>query len=463
MATTALIPLHVGKGKTVASALGRSMDYVENPNKTNEGEFISSYECDPLIAEQEFLFSKSQYTSLTGRNQGSRDVIAYHLRQSFRPDEVTPEIANKIGYDCAMSLTKGKHAFLVCTHVDKDHVHSHIIFNSTTLDYTRKFKNFWGSTFAVRRISDRICLENGLSIIEAPKKSQGHYGKWLGDNKPRSHSDRLRLAIDEVLAGKPVDYSRFLLQMQEQGYENKQGKYLAFKGKSQKKFIRVKSLGSGYSEEEIQNVIKGKCTRKIASKPQQKQVNLLVDIQAKLQQGKGAGYEQWAKIFNLKQMASTLNYLREHDMLDYESLEKKAAEATNHFDTLNSQIKSCEVRMTEIKTLKSSIITYMKTKDIYAQYKKSGYSKKVYEKYESELILHKSAREHFNKLELKTLPKIKTLDTEFNELLSKKKKAYSQYHVAKKEMQELLIMKQNVVKILGVDEKKVEKQKSQDR
>ncbi len=263
------------------------MDYVENPNKTNEGEFISSYECDPLIAEQEFLFSKSQYSALTGRSQGSRDVIAYHLRQSFRPDEVTPEIANQIGYDCAMSLTKGKHAFLVCTHVDKDHVHSHIIFNSTTLDCTRKFKNFWGSTFAVRKISDRICLENGLSIIEEPKKSKGHYGKWLGDNKPLNHSDKLRLAIDEVLAGKSVDYSHFLLQMQGQGYEYKQGKYLAFKGKSQKKFIRVKSLGDGYSEEEIQNAIKGKYTRRIAAKQSQKNVNLLVDIQAKLQQGKG--------------------------------------------------------------------------------------------------------------------------------------------------------------------------------
>lgn len=454
--------MHIGKGKTVASAIGRSLDYVENPNKTNQGEYISSYECNPVIAEQEFLFSKSQYSAITGRSQGSRDVIAYHLRQSFRPDEVTPEIANKIGYDCALSLTKGKHAFLVCTHVDKGHIHSHIIFNSTTLDCTRKFKNFWGSTFAVRKISDRICLENGLSIIEEPKKSKGHYGKWLGDNKPLNHSDKLRQVIDEVLSQKPIDFEQFLLEMQKQGYESKGGKYVAFKGKEQKKFLRLKSLGITYSEENIRDVIKGKGVQKVKRQPPQKQVNMLVDIQAKLQQGKGAGYEQWAKIFNLKQMASTLNYLREHDMLEFDMLDLKATEATKHFDILNGKIKSCEVRMTEIKELKTSIITYMKTKDIYAEYKKSGYSKKVHEKHESELILHKSAREHFNKLGLKTLPKIKTLDTEFNVLLAEKKKAYAGYHIAKKEMQELLIVKQNVVKILELDKKKVEKQKSHD-
>lgn len=156
MATTRLIPLHTGKGRSVATALGKTTDYVENPEKTDGGEWISSYECDPMMADEEFLLSKRQYAQLTGRDQGERDVIAYHLRQSFKPGEIDPATANKIGYDLAMSLTKGKHAFLVCTHVDRSHVHSHIVFNSTALDYTKKFRNFWGSSFAIRKISDRL-------------------------------------------------------------------------------------------------------------------------------------------------------------------------------------------------------------------------------------------------------------------------------------------------------------------
>lgn len=183
MATTRLMPLHTGKERSVATALGKTTDYVENPEKTDGGKWISSYECDPMMADEEFLLSKRQYAQLTGLDQGERDVIAYHLRQSFKPGEIDPATANKIGYDLAMSLTKGKHAFLVCIHVDRSHVHSHIIFNSTALDYTKKFRNFWGSSFAIRKISDRLCVENGLSIIEKPKQSRSSYGTWIGDEK----------------------------------------------------------------------------------------------------------------------------------------------------------------------------------------------------------------------------------------------------------------------------------------
>ena len=178
------MPLHSGKGRTVAEALGRVTDYVENPEKTNGGDLVTAYQCNPSIADQEFLFSKRQYAAITGRERKDNDVIAYHLRQSFKPGEITPELANKIGYDLAMSLTKGKHSFIVCTHVDKQHIHSHIVFNSTALDCTRKFRNFWRSSFAIRKISDMLCLENGLSVIAEPKPSRGNYGAWLGEGKP---------------------------------------------------------------------------------------------------------------------------------------------------------------------------------------------------------------------------------------------------------------------------------------
>ena len=176
MATTRLMPLHVGKGRDISTAVADIIDYVENPKKTDFGKFIFGYGCDSRTADAEFLLSKRQYANLTGRNRGADDVIAYHLRQAFKPGEVIPEEANQIGRELALKLSKGNHAFIVCTHVDKHHVHNHIIINSTALDCQRKFRNFWGSTWAVRRMNDRLCLEHGLSVVENPKPGRGHYG-----------------------------------------------------------------------------------------------------------------------------------------------------------------------------------------------------------------------------------------------------------------------------------------------
>ena len=199
MATTRLMPLHVGKGRDVSTAIADIIDYVENPQKTDFGKFIYGYECDTRTADAEFLLSKRQYANLTGRNRGADDVIAYHLRQAFKPGEVTPEEANQIGRELALKLTKENHAFVVCTHVDKHHVHNHIIINSTTLDCQKKFRNFWGSTWAIRRMNDKLCLEHGLSIVENPKPSRNHYGTWMGSQKQPSHQEQLRWAIDAAL------------------------------------------------------------------------------------------------------------------------------------------------------------------------------------------------------------------------------------------------------------------------
>lgn len=342
---------------------------------------LSSYECDPRTVQGEFMLSKRQYDDITGRRQAS-NVIAYQIRQSFKPGEITPELANKIGYELGMSFNKGKHAFIVATHIDKAHIHNHIIFNSTSLDCTKKFRDLKRSGKALAQISDRLCLENGLSIIEKSKHSKGHYGKWLGDKNPPSHSDKLKQTIDEVLTQKPKTFDAFLQLMQSAGYEIKSGKHYSFKSAEQKKFIRLSSLGEGYSEDEIKSVIEGKAPQREVKKSSAKQpkrqensVNLLVDIQAKLQQGKGKGYEQWAKIFNLKQMAQTVNFLQEHKLLAYTDLEEKTKKCTATFDELNTQIKTSEKRMVEIGLLKKHIINYAQTRDVYTDYCKAGYSK----------------------------------------------------------------------------------------
>lgn len=219
MATTRLMPLHTGKGRTVGTAIADILDYVKNPQKTDNGRLITGWQCDSRVADAEFLLSKRQYAALTGRTRGEDDVIAYHVRQSFVPGEITPEEANRIGVEFAKRFTKGNHAFIVCTHIDKAHIHNHIIWNSTALDCKRKFRNFWGSTRAVRRLSDTLCVENGLSIVENPKRHGKTYNKWLGDAAKPCQRELLRTAIDEALAKKPADFEALLKFLQEAGVE----------------------------------------------------------------------------------------------------------------------------------------------------------------------------------------------------------------------------------------------------
>ena len=371
MATTRLMPLHSGKGRTVAEALGRVTNYVKNPEKTNGGDLVTAYQCNPSIADQEFLFSKRQYAAITGRERKDNDVIAYHLRQSFKPGEITSELANKIGYDLAMSLTKRKHAFIVCTHVDKHHIHSHIVFNSTALDCTRKFRNFWRSSFSIRKISDILCLGNGLSVITEPKPSRGSYGTWLGGDKPPTVRGQLEQMIDTALGHGCKDFDSFLAAMKAAGAEAKRGKHLAFKIPSGKRFIRCDSLGGDYTEAAIMERISGK--RIVAPKAKaaaSSKPNMLIDIQAKMQQANSPGFERWAKIFNLKEMAKTVMYLQENGLTDLGELEKVCDVAVQKFNSLADQTKTASARMKDISELQRHVGTYSKTREIYAQYRK---------------------------------------------------------------------------------------------
>ena len=344
MATTRILPLHIGKGRTESWAISDIIDYVANPKKTDNGRLITGYACDSRTADAEFLLAKRQYIAATGRVRGTDDVIAYHVRQSFRPGEITPEEANRLGVEFAKRFTKGNHAFVVCTHIDKSHIHNHIIWSSVSLEYDRKFRNFWGSTKAVRRLSDTICIENGLSIVENPKPHGKSYNKWLGDQAKLSHRELLRVAIYNALSQSPADFEELLKLLQEYGCEvSKRGKSYRLKLSGWEKAARMDSLGEGYGLEDLRAVLSGEKhiprERKTVTQAEPPKINLLVDIQAKLQAGKGAGYTRWAKVFNLKQMAQTMNYLSENNLLEYAVLEEKAAAATAHHYDLRRRSK----------------------------------------------------------------------------------------------------------------------------
>ena len=443
MAATRLIALHKNKGKSVAACLKSRTDYAQNPDKTQQGELVSSYECSPLTVDEEFMLSKRQYELATGRRQKS-DVIAYQIRQSFKPGEITAEEANKVGYELAMRFTKGKYAFIVATHTDREHIHNHIIYNSTALDSTRKFRDFLLSGLAVQRLSDLICLEHQLSVIEI-KPYRERQKRTLYPPKERNR-DRLCGVIDTILAEKPKDYEDFLQGLEQQGYEVKRGKYTSVKGARQKRFIRFRTLGAGYSEEELKAVIAGKTEhRPRQTQPfQEPPFQLLVDIQAKLSEGKSEGYARWAKKYNLKEMSKTLIFLQEHKIGSADELNERTAAATEKYHQLGDSIKAAETRMAEIAVLKTHIINYAKTHEVYTAYRKAGYSKAFLEAHREEITLHKAAKAAFDEAGLQKLPKVKELDAEFAELLTKKKSAYPDYRKARNEMQELVRAQKNV-------------------
>ena len=465
MATTRIMPLHIGKGRTESKAVSDIIDYAENPQKTDNGRLITGYGCDSRTADAEFLLAKRQYIAATGRVRGADDVIAYHVRQSFKPGEITPEEANRLGVEFAKQFTKGRHAFVVCTHIDKSHIHNHIIWSAVNLDCDRKFRNFWGSTKAVRRLSDTICIENGLSIVEDPKPHGKSYNKWLGDEAKLSHKELLRQGIDRALAQKPASVEELLHLLEQDGFTvHRRGKTISIGAEGWGNNVRFDRLGDGYTMDDLLAVLSGQKEhtprRKTTPQAEPPKVNLLVDIQAKLQAGKGAGYARWAKVFNLKQMAQTMNFLTEHNLLEYSELAEKAAAATAHHNELSAQIKAAEKRMAEIAVLRTHIVNYAKTREVYVAYRKAGYSRKFRDEHEAEILLHQAAKNAFDDLGVKKLPKVKDLQAEYTRLLEEKKKTYAEYRRSREEMRELLTAKANVDRILNMEtEHDAEKEK----
>ena len=454
MAATRLIALHQHKGRTVAQSLGERTDYAKNPEKTEKGETVTSFGCDPYTVDEEFMLQKRQYYQTTGKKQHS-DVIAYQIRQSFKPGEITAEEANRVGYELALRFTKGKYSFIVATHTDRAHIHNHIVFNSTSMDGTKKFKDFWRSGLALQKLSDLICLEHGLSVIE--QKPYDEREKRTAFPKKTSARDAICQQIDEILARKPKDFPAFLDEMKKAGYEIKTGANVAVKSSGQKRFIRLSSLPDGYKEADIMAVLSGKV--KLQSRTATRTDNQyrsragswLIDVEKKLTE-KGPGYAKWAKRHNLKQVSKSFLFL----------LSSLVEEKTKARDDLLDSIKASESRLAEIATLKKHIINYSKTRSTYEEYRKAGYSKKFLEAHREEITLHKAAKEAFDELGVKRLPKVKDLNAEYAELFSGKKAAYAEYRRLRDEAQELAIAESNLSSLFESEKEEQSRQKEKE-
>ena len=463
---------HISKGETIAQSMKDRFDYGQNPEKTQGGELISAYECDHRTADAEFLLAKAKYKAITGREQKrDADVLCYQIRQAFKPGEITPEEANRVGYETAMRWTKGKHAFFVATHTDRRHIHNHIYYNSTSLDCTRKFRDFFRSAAALRKLSDRVCLEHDLSVIQNPKlHSKGrflHYGQWIGE-RPPSAKQRVRLAIVEALGKRPADFAAFLRLMEESGFSVKRGRggVISFLAPGQEKPTRLRSstLGPGFDPEDIRAVIAGE--RPIPELPKEgpapaRRVDLIIDIQERLAQGKGPAYARWAKVYNLKQMAAALQYLREHELADYAALEASTEAAVDRFHALAGELRDTEAALSHTSQLMGAVVQYAKTRPIFDGYKAARYSKKYLAQHGAELADYRAAKAAINELlDGAKLPKMDALKKQRRELAEKKKALYAEYRKAQADMREAVAVKGNIDCLLGHTD---ERNKAQER
>ena len=435
-------------------------DYGLNPEKLGA---VSSYLCEPETAHAEFMLVKSQYQAETGRT-AEQGALCYQIRQAFPQGEVTAAEANRIGYETAMRWTKGKYQFFVCTHTDKGHIHNHIYFNSTAADRSRKFRNFIGSTFALRRLSDRVCLEHSLSVVERPKlHSKGkyqHYGQWLGGERPLSYKEQIRRAIDTALAERPADLADFLRRVEAAGVQvvHGRGRAISFRAPGQKRAARwrASTLGSGYGPEDVQAVIDGKAptrkpTQQERPRPIPRRVDLIIDIQERMRQGKGPGYERWAKVYNLKQMAAALQFLLEHGLTDYDALTAQTTAAVDRFHALAGELQSTEAQLSKTADLMAAVVDYAKTRPVFDGYKAAKYSKKYLAQHEAELATYRAAKASMGDiLGGAKLPKMDSLKKSRREMVEKKKALYTEYREAQRQMRELVAVKGNVDHLLGL-------------
>lgn len=458
IATTRLMPLHIGKGRTFSTAIARIIDYVKNPEKSDHGRLISSWQCDSRIADSQFFYFKQQYIRNTGKVRGTDDVIAYHLRQSFRPGEITPEEANRLGYELAKRFTKENHAFIVCTHIDKAHVHNHIIWSAVALDEKKKYRNFWGSTNAIRRLNDTICFENGYSIVENPSKKGMSYDQWLGDRKKPCHRERICAAIDAALAQNPASFEALLELLKQSGYTVKNGKVPSLLGGDQKNYIRMDTLGENYTPEVLRAVIKGQRThtpkKRRSTISQDKKIQLAVDFEAAVHSGKGPGFEKWAKLFNMKQGSKAVAYLQEHGLTSYADLEALNDELTHKSNSLRKEVRLLDDAIQENAITQKQIQKYAQTRKVYDGYIRAGYSKKYMEEHEKDILIHKSAKKFFDDKGMDIIPKMQKLKEEHIALVKKRTAINSQYRKAKTEKEELSIVKANIDAILKQDHQK---------
>ena len=431
----------VTKIKAIRGTLSKAIAYILNPEKTDEKLLVSSYGCASETAAREF-----EWTRKIAEQKGMNPVriIARHVIQSFEIGEVTPELAHEIGKQFADEILGGKYEYVLTTHIDKDHVHNHLIFNAVDFVNYHAYKSYKRIYYDMREVSDRLCKENGLSVIPPSQNKGMGYKEYTEAKRGTSWKQKLKQTIDRlVITAK--DYDDFLRLMQEAGYEIKTGKYISFRAEGQERFTRSKTIGENYTEERIKERIAGRTPRKSQRQTTPKGISLIGDIQERIRLIDSKGYEYKAKLTILKEAARTLNYLTENNLLQYADLEKKVEDIHSSYDRTGKELKGVEARLREVQPLIKNISNYQRLKPVYDAFQKAKDKPGFKAKHEAELVIFEAARSTLLAMQGdEKLPSLKTLKAEQAQLFEEQERLYAERNRLKKEAKQIETIKSNV-------------------
>ena len=431
----------VTKIKAIRGTLSKAIAYILNPEKTDEKLLVSSYGCASETAAREF-----EWTRKIAEQKGMNPVriIARHVIQSFEIGEVTPELAHEIGKQFADEILGGKYEYVLTTHIDKDHVHNHLIFNAVDFVNYHAYKSYKRIYYDMREVSDRLCKENGLSVIPPSQNKGMGYKEYTEAKRGTSWKQKLKQTIDRlVITAK--DYDDFLRLMQEAGYEIKTGKYISFRAKGQERFTRSKTIGENYTEERIKERIAGRTPRRSQRQTTPKGISLIGDIQERIRLIDSKGYEYKAKFTILKEAARTLNYLTENNLLQYADLEKKVEDVHSSYDRIGKELKGVEARLREVQPLIKNISNYQRLKPVYDAFQKAKDKPGFKAKHEAELVIFEAARSTLLAMQGdEKLPSLKTLQAEQAQLFEEQERLYAERNSFKKEAKQIETIKSNV-------------------
>ena len=436
----------VTKIHPIKSTLKKALDYIENPDKTDEKLFVSSYGCSYETADIEFQMLLDQAFK-KGNN------LAHHLIQAFEPGETTPEQAHEIGKQLADEVLQGKYSYVLTTHIDKGHVHNHLIFCAVDMVNHRKYNSNRQSYAYIRRTSDRLCQENGLSVVKPGKDKGKTYAEWDAQKKGKSWKAKLKIAIDAAIP-QAKDFDGFLRLMEAQGYEVKQGKYISFRALAdglrpgQERFTRCKTLGEDYTEERITQRIKGIAIDRGPRRRSAGEISLRIALEDSIKAQQSAGYARWAKLHNLKQAANSLNFITEHQIDSYEGLESRLAEISAANDAAASALKDAERRLGDMALLIKNLSAYKQLRPVALELRNAKDKAVFRRQHESQLILYEAAAKALKEAGITKLPNLYALKTEYKKLDAERERLSAQYSEAKQKLKEYGIVKQNVDSIL---------------
>ena len=431
----------VTKIKAIRGTLSKAIAYILNPEKTDEKLLVSSYGCASETAAREF-----EWTRRIAEQKGMNPVriIARHVIQSFEIGEVTPELAHEIGKQFADEILGGKYEYVLTTHIDKDHVHNHLIFNAVDFVDYHAYKSYKRIYYDMREVSDRLCKENGLSVIPPSQNKGMGYKEYTEAKRGTSWKQKLKQTIDRlVITAK--DYDDFLRLMQEAGYEIKTGKYISFRAEGQERFTRSKTIGENYTEERIKERIAGRTPRRSQRQTTPKGISLIGDIQERIRLIDSKGYEHKAKLTILKEAARTLNYLTDNNLLQYADLEKKVEDVHSSYDRTGKELKGVEARLREVQPLIKNISNYQRLKPVYDAFQKAKDKPGFKAKHEAELVIFEAARSTLLAMQGdEKLPSLKTLQAQQQRLLDEQQRLYDERAKLKKEVKQIETIKSNV-------------------